>query len=130
MDNPNAMPIIPPQIPGQAQAAAGIAANNLIVNMQQQQAEQRQQMHEALIQLGLSPAAAQEIINNGITSLERLRMLSKDGLERLLKQLHRGIQAGAAAGVFIPFFSQESILSIHFWCNRMHILGIPKSLKI
>jgi hypothetical protein len=56
-------------------------------------------------------------------------MLSKDGLERLLKQLHRGIQAGAAAGVFIPFFSQESILSIHFWCNRMHILGIPYQLN-
>jgi len=41
--------------------------------------------------------------------------------------MHRGIQGGA--GVFIPFFSQESVHAVHFWCNRMHILGIAYPLE-
>jgi hypothetical protein len=54
-------------------------------------------------------------------------MLPKDGLERLIKQMHGGVQGGA--GIFIPFFTQELIHSIHFWCNRMHIIGVPYGVE-
>jgi len=125
-NNPQAVPIPPRQPqPGGVDAAAIVA--NLLANMQNQQAQQRVQMEMALIQLGTSAAAAREFTNNGIMSLERLRMLSKDGLERLLKQMHRGVQGGA--GVFIPFFTQESIHSIHFWVSRMHTIGVPYGIE-
>jgi hypothetical protein len=39
-----------------------------------------------------------------------------------LEQIHRDNQG---KGIF---FSQESIYAIHFWTNRMHILGIPCDL--
>jgi hypothetical protein len=105
--NLQAQPIPPqppqqPQPQGQGIGPAALAAN-LLVNLQNQQAQQRLLMEQALIRLGTSQAAATEFINNGITSLERLRMLSKDGLERLIKEMHRGVQGGA--GIFIPFFT-------------------------
>jgi hypothetical protein len=50
-------------------------------------------------------------------------MLTKDGLDCLIKLFHRDNQG---AGLFIPFFSQASIHSIHFWTNRTHIIGIPE----
>jgi len=54
-------------------------------------------------------------------------MLPKDGLERLIKQMHGGVQGGA--GIFLPFFTQELIHSIHFWCNRMHIIRVPYGVE-
>jgi len=114
------------QPPGQGIVPAALAAN-LLVNLQNQQAQQRLLMEQALIRLGTSQAATTEFINNGITSLERLRMLSKDGLERLIKQMHRGVQGGV--GFFIPLFTQELIYSIHFWCNRMHIIRVPYGVE-
>jgi hypothetical protein len=75
---------------------------------------QRQQMEEALMRLGLSELAEREFTNNGINGLERLRMLTTDGLDRLIKQIHRDNQG---MGLFILFFSQESIHAIHFWSN-------------
>jgi hypothetical protein len=41
-----------------------------VANLQNQQAQQRLLMEQALIRLGTSQAAAIEFINNGITSLE------------------------------------------------------------
>jgi hypothetical protein len=46
-------------------------------------------MRQALIRLGLAPIAAQEFINNGITTPEELRVLSSEHLFRLIKQIHR-----------------------------------------
>jgi hypothetical protein len=78
------------------------------------------EMHAALIRLGLSEVAAQEFINNGITNLNKLRVLTVEALDMLIKQIHRDNQG---AGLFIPFFSQQYIRAIRFWANRMHILG-------
>jgi hypothetical protein len=41
-------------------------------------------MRQALIRLGLAPIAAQEFINNGITTPEELRVMSSDHLFRLI----------------------------------------------
>jgi len=86
---------------------------------------QRRLMEEALCRLGITEVATHEFKNNGINSLQRLRLLDKDGLDHLIKQIHRDNQG---AGLFIPFFSQESLHAIHFWVSRMHILGIPYEL--
>jgi hypothetical protein len=60
-------------------------------------------MRAALVRLGLSQVATQELINNGITDHNRLRVLTIDALDLLIKQIHRDNQG---AGLFIPFFSQ------------------------
>jgi len=65
-----------------------------------------QEMKAGLRRLGLSALAAGEFINNGIDSLERLRLLSKEDLDRLIKQIHRDNAAAGGAGIFIPFISQ------------------------
>jgi hypothetical protein len=78
-------------------------------------------MTQALIRLGLTQVAANEFINNGITSINKLRVLTEDALDKLVKQIHRDNQG---AGLFIPFFSQQYIHAIRFWANRMYILGV------
>jgi hypothetical protein len=83
-------------------------------------------MEEALMRLGISQLVAREFTNNGINSLQCLCLLTEDGLDRLIKQIHRNNQG---AGLFIPFFSQESVYAIHFWTNHMYILGIPYNLE-
>jgi hypothetical protein len=80
-------------------------------------------MEAGLRRLGLSALAAGEFINNGIDSLERLRLLSKEDLDRLIKQNHRDNAAAGGAGIFIPFISQTYIHAIHFWTNHMYIVG-------
>jgi hypothetical protein len=113
---------IPPAPPGQPQL---LDPGRFVAEMEQQRIMQRDAMEAALMCLGVSAIAAREFTNNGILSLEHLRMLSKEGLERLIKQIHRDNQG---AGLFIAFFAQESVHAMYFWCNRMHILGIPYEL--
>jgi len=76
---------------------------------------------DALVRMGLSELAANEFINNGITNLNKLRCLSAEGLDMLIKQIHRDNQG---QGLFIPFFSQQYVRAIRFWTGRMHILGL------
>jgi hypothetical protein len=122
--NPNLNPLIP-----QGQGAANLGGNEQPVDVVAQLLaavqNQRFLMGQALLRLGLSEVAAREFTNNGINSLQRLRLLNEDGLDRLIKQIHRDNQG---AGLFIPFFSQESVHAIHFWVNRMYILGLPYKL--
>ncbi len=66
------------------QAEAGAAAAQLLAQIQQQNLA----MQQALMRLGLLDVAAREIINNGISSLQRLRMLSEEALTRMIKQIH------------------------------------------
>ncbi len=80
---------------------------------------------DGLIRLGLSELSANEFLNNGITSLNKLRCLTTDALDMLIKQIHRDNQG---QGLFIPFFSQQYIRAIRFWTGRMHILGLPYKL--
>ncbi|MFO0446496.1 MAG: hypothetical protein ACK524_11600 [Planctomyces sp.] len=79
-------------------------------------------MEAALMRLGLSLLAAREFTGNGIMTINRLRTLTEDSLDRLIKQIHRDNQG---AGLFIPFASQQHIHAIRFWANRMHIIGAP-----
>jgi hypothetical protein len=68
---------------------------------------QAQAFYQALIRLGLSQVAAQEVLNNGITSLSKLRTLPAKALDMLLKQITKQRDAQAAnpgVGIFIPFF--------------------------
>ena len=74
------------------------------------------------MRLGLSLLAAREFTGNGIMTINRLRTLTEDSLDRLIKQIHRDNQG---AGLFIPFASQQHIHAIRFWANRMHIIGAP-----
>ncbi len=74
------------------------------------------------MRLGLSEVAAREFINNGITNTHKLRILTADALDRLIKQIHHDNQG---AGLFIPFMSQQYIHAVRFWVNRMYILGTP-----
>ncbi len=80
------------------------------------------EMQTALVHLGLSEVAAHEFINNGINNTHKLRTLTADALDRLIKQIHHDNQG---AGLFIPFMSQQYIHAIHFWANRMYILDAP-----
>jgi hypothetical protein len=81
-------------------------------------------MRAALQRLGLSAIAANEFINNGIDSINQLRLLAKEDLERLIKQIHRDNAAAGGAGNFIPFIGQTYVHAVHFWANRMYILRI------
>jgi hypothetical protein len=45
-------------------------------------------MVAALIRLGFLELAAQEFTDNGIMTLNRLRTLSSDALDMLIKQIH------------------------------------------
>jgi hypothetical protein len=83
-------------------------------------------MEAALIRLGLSAVAACEFTTNGITTLNRLRVLTDDDLGRLIKQIHRDNQG---AGLLIPFSSQQFIHAVRFWAGRMHILGNPYEIQ-
>jgi hypothetical protein len=78
-------------------------------------------MRAALQRLGLSAIAANEFINNGIDSINQLRLLAKEDLERLIKQIHRDDAAAGGAGIFIPFIGQTYVHAVHFWANRMYI---------
>jgi hypothetical protein len=84
---------------GQTQQPQDVAAG-LLAAVQ----NQRHLMEEALMRLGLSEVAAREFMNNGIKSLQCLHLLTEDGLDRLIKQIHRDNQG---AGLFIPFFSWQ-----------------------
>ncbi len=70
-------------------------------------------MRQALIRLGLAPIAAQEFINNGITSTEELCVMSSDHLFHLIKQIHRDNMNG----IFIPYKSQQCLEAILYWSN-------------
>jgi hypothetical protein len=74
---------------------------------------------------GFSQVAARELSSNGITNLNRLRTLTKDALDRLIKQIHCDNQG---AGLFIPFASQQHVRAIRFWANQMHIIGSPYNI--
>jgi len=50
--------------------------------------EQVALMVAALIRLGFLELAAQEFTDNGIMTLNRLRTLSSDALDMLIKQIH------------------------------------------
>jgi hypothetical protein len=82
-----------------------------------------QLMRQALIRLGLAPIAAQEFINNGITTPEKLRVMTSEHLFRLIKQIHRDNMNG----IFIPYKSQQYVKAIMHWANRQHIIGAPYS---
>jgi hypothetical protein len=77
-------------------------------------------MEVALMRLGLSQVATREFTGNGIATMNRLRSLTTESLDRLIKQIHRDNQG---AGLFIPFASQQHIHAIRFWANRMHMIG-------
>jgi hypothetical protein len=85
-------------------------------------------MREALMRLGLSAVAATEFTQNDITTVNRLRGLTEDALDRLIKQLTRDNHGGA--GLVIPFVSQQYLHAICFWANRMYILGAPSDVGL
>jgi hypothetical protein len=70
------------------------------------QIENQQEMEAALMRLGFSQVAVCEFNGNGITNLNRLRTLSEDSLDRLIKQIHQDFQG---EGLFIPFAPQQLI---------------------
>jgi hypothetical protein len=72
-------------------------------------------MREALIRLGLTAVTVTEFTNNGITTLNHLRMLTEDDLGRLIKQIHQD--------------NQQFIHAVRFWANRMYILGQPFEIQ-
>jgi hypothetical protein len=120
-NNPNINLIMPPPPPvgesdTQQQATNILAAINV----------QRQHMKAVFVRLGLTEIAAREFTNNGITSLDRLRVLTPEALTQLIKQIHRH---NPGAGLFIPFFSQQYVHAIRFWANRMYILGLPYHIE-
>ncbi len=65
---------------------------NLAANLIAAVENQRRLMEEALMRLGLSEIAAREFRNNCINSFQRLHFLTEDGLDRLIKQIHRDHQ--------------------------------------
>ncbi len=81
------------------------------------------EMHGELQRIGLSAIASTEFINNGIISTNHLRLLGKEDLERLVKQIHKDNAAAGGARIFIPFIAQTYLHAIQFWANRMYILG-------
>jgi hypothetical protein len=95
-----------------------------MINIQEQTA----QMRQAFMRLGMSQMVANEFTDNGITSMNRLRTLTEDALDRLIKQIHRDNNGGA--GLVIPFVAQQHMHAIRFWANRMYILGAPYDVAL
>jgi hypothetical protein len=87
-----------------------------------------QAMRAALVRLGLTEVAAIEFTDNGVTSMARLRNLTEEALEHLIKQIPRDNNGGA--GLVIPFVSQQHIQAIRFWDNRMYIIGAPYDVAL
>jgi hypothetical protein len=52
-----------------------------VANIQQQQQAQEALMFAALMRLGLSEVAVGEFTGNGITNMNRLRMLTEESLD-------------------------------------------------
>jgi hypothetical protein len=77
---------------------------------------------KALECLEFSHLLAQEFTNNVITNLMRLRTLTADALDRLIKQIHQDNQG---RGLFTPFLAQQYIIPVRFWMTKMHIMGRP-----
>jgi len=73
----------------QADLPPQVAAEAIVADIQQQQAIQVNQMVAALRRLGLSEVAAHEFTDNGITNMNRLRTLTENALDCLIKQIHR-----------------------------------------
>ena len=71
-------------------------------------------MKAGLRRLGLSALAAGEFINNGIDSLERLRLLSKEDLDRLIKQIHRDNAAAGGAGILYHLLARHIFMPSTF----------------
>ena len=46
-------------------------------------------LKEALIRLGLTDVAAREFMENGVVSIQQIRMLTESTLTRLIKHIHR-----------------------------------------
>jgi hypothetical protein len=82
---------------------------------------------DALMRLGLFELAANELLDNGTTNLNKLRCLTADALDMLIKQIHHDNQG---QGLFIPFFSQQYVRAIRFWTGSMHILGMPYQIDV
>ena len=80
------------------------------------------------MRIGLSNIAATEMIDNGITNMNRLRVLTEDTLDKLIKQMTRDNNGGA--GLVIPFASQQYLHAIRFWANRMYILGTSYNVAL
>jgi len=57
-------------------------------------------LKDALMRLGLTDVAAREFMENGVVSIQQLRMLTDTALTRLIKQIHRDNNGGA--GLQIP----------------------------
>lgn len=74
---------------------------NLAADLLAAAKNQRCLMEEALMRLGLSKVAAREFMNNSINSLQGLRLLMEDSLDRLIKQIHCDNQG---AGIIHPIF--------------------------
>jgi hypothetical protein len=77
-------------------------------------------MRAAFMRIGLSNIATAEMTDNGITNMNRLRALTEDALDRLIKQMTSDNNGGA--GLVIPFTSQQYLHADRFWANRMYIL--------
>jgi hypothetical protein len=74
-------------------------------------------MRQALVQLGLSDVAAAEFTDNSIINMKRLRALTEEALNQLIKQIQSDRNGGA--GLVVPFISQQYIHAICFWANCM-----------
>jgi hypothetical protein len=70
-------------------------------------------LKDALVRLGLTDVAAREFLENGVVSIQEIRMLTESALTRLIKQIHRDNAGGA--GLTIPFMSQQFIQALRFW---------------
>jgi hypothetical protein len=84
------------------------------------------EMNQVFMHLGLSPIAAQEFINNGITTPGELRTLESEDLNHLIKQTLRDDMNG----LFIPYKAQQSLHVIQYWMNCQYILGMAYSTDL
>jgi hypothetical protein len=53
--------------------------------------------------------------------MNRLRALTEEALNQLIKQIQSDRNGGA--DLVVPFVSQQYVHAIRFWANRMYIIG-------
>ena len=76
-----------------------------------------------LICIGLTEAAANRFIGNGVNSVFRLKSLSDKDLKRLIKQIQNA--TAGVPGVEIPFMCQQYVHAMRFWTECQAISAMP-----
>jgi hypothetical protein len=73
-------------------------------------------LHQALVRIGFTNLAANEIVDQGLQDASALFLLTENDVKQMCKIVRDG-------GVVIPFMAQQRLQAFRFWANKRSRLG-------